>query len=131
MGHRRGGPAQRADNIEFCRPIVERGGTYFGAFAGEWLAGVAVTEGSFEPGLAWLAFLHVSRPFRRRGAAAALWEVSEELARRAGAKSMYVSATPTGSAVGFYLSRGCVLADPVHPDLYELEPDDIHFVYEL
>jgi hypothetical protein len=42
-----------------------------------------------------------------------------------------VSATSTGSAVGFYLSRGCRLADPVHPKLFELEPVDIHLVLDL
>jgi hypothetical protein len=44
---------------------------------------------------------------------------------------MYVSATPTGSAVGFYLSRGCHLADPPHPALLASEPDDIHLVCPL
>ena len=48
-----------------------------------------------------------------------------------GAQQLYVSATPTASAVGFYLSRGCRLADPVHPVLFDLEPDDIHLVAEL
>ena len=42
-----------------------------------------------------------------------------------------MSATPTGSAVGFYLSRGCVLADPPHPQLFAEEPEDIHFVLPL
>ena len=120
-----------AEKIEFCRPIVDRGGVLLGAFDDDRVMGVAVVEGSFEPGLAWLTFLHVSRPFRRRGVASALWERAEQIARRAGAKAMYVSATPTGSAVGFYLSRGCVIADPVHRALYGLEPDDIHLVCEL
>ena len=26
---------------------------------------------------------------------------------------------------------GCVVADPVHPDLYALEPDDVHLVCDL
>jgi hypothetical protein len=41
---------------------------------------------------------------------------------------MYISATPTGSAVGFYLAHRAVLADTVHPVLFEHEPDDIHLV---
>jgi hypothetical protein len=53
-----------------------------------------------------LAFLHVSRPFRRKGAAQALWNVAAELSAANGAESMYVSATPTASAVGFYLPTG-------------------------
>ncbi len=51
--------------------------------------------------------------------------------RDAGAEAMYVSAVPTGSAVGFYLSKGCALADPVHPELFAAEPADVHLVYSL
>lgn len=117
-----------AGQVAFCRPIVERGGAAFGAFAGDDIAGVTVVEPRFEPPLAWLAFLHVSRPHRARGAASALWTAAVDLARHEGATRLYVSATPTGSAVGFYLSRGCRLADPVHPVLYAAEPDDVHLV---
>ena len=35
------------------------------------LLGAAVVDGSFVPALAWLAFLHVSRRYRRRGVASA------------------------------------------------------------
>ncbi len=51
-----------------------------------------------------------------------------DIAKAAGATSMYVSATPSGSAVGFYLSHQCRLADPVHPRLFAEEPEDIHLV---
>jgi ribosomal protein S18 acetylase RimI-like enzyme len=81
--------------------------------------------------MAWLTFLHVSRPHRRRGAATALWGEATSLARAAGRSQLYVSATPTGSAVGFYLRQGCRLADPVHPALWAAEPDDIHLVCSL
>ena len=79
--------------------------------------------------MAWLAFLYVSRPYRRSGVASALWAEAERVALGAGAESMYVSAVPSGSAVGFYLSRGCVLAgSSTHPKLYHLEPGDIHLI---
>ena len=99
-----------------------------GTFAEEHVAGLAVVDPEFEPRSAWLAFLHVSRPYRRRGAARALWAAAVDIARAAGAESLYVSATPTGSALGFYLGQGCRLADPVHPTLFAAEPDDIHLV---
>jgi GNAT superfamily N-acetyltransferase len=51
--------------------------------------------------LAWLAFLFVSRPYRRRGVASALWAAAVKVAATGGAEAMYVSAVPTGSAVGF------------------------------
>lgn len=83
---------------------------------------------TFEDGTAWFAFLHVSRAHRRRGVAATLWAAGSEIAADAGAASMYVSATPSGSAVGFYTSRGCRLAEPPHPALFAKEPDDIHLI---
>lgn len=115
----------------FLMSVVERGGRVLTARLGGDVAGVAVVEAGFEPDLAWLTFLHVGRPFRRRGAASALWDAAAALAADAGASRVYVSATPTESAVGFYLSRGCVLADPPHPGLFDLEPEDVHLVAPL
>ena len=126
-----GGEHSIARMLEFCTRIVEGGATLLGAFTRDELAGLAIVDPTFEPPLAWLALLHVSRPHRRSGAATALWAEAARLASAAGATSMYVSATPTGSAVGFYLSRGCRPADPVHPVLFEHEPEDIHLVCEL
>src|SRR4051794_5899420 len=116
-----------ASHVAFCASVVADGAALLGAFDDESeLMGLATVHPRFEPGLAWLATLHVSRPHRRQGAASALWATGAVLAREAGARSLYVSATPTGSAIGFYLGRGCRLADPVHPELFAQEPDDIH-----
>ena len=121
-----------ASHIAFYASVVADGAALFGAFDDDGeLMGLATVHPTFEPGLAWLATLHVSRAHRRRGAASALWAAGVALAREAGARSLYVSATPTGSAVGFYLSRGCRLADPVHPELFAREPEDVHHVYPL
>jgi len=132
------GPHSVAAHVAFCRDCVANGAQLVGAFDGDGdgdgdgaVLGLAVVDADFEPGLAWLAFLHVSRPHRRRGVATSLWAAAEGAARTAGATAMYVSATPTGSAVGFYLRQGCRLADPVHPALYADEPDDIHLVKQL
>ena len=127
-----GGEHSITKMLEFCTPIVEGGATLLGAFTDDdELAGLAIVDPTFEPPLAWLALLHVSRPHRRIGAATALWTEAARVAEGAGAASMYVSATPTGSAIGFYLRQGCRLADPVHPALFEQEPEDIHLVCEL
>jgi GNAT superfamily N-acetyltransferase len=121
-----------ASHTAFYASVVAEGAALFGAFDddGEVL-GLASVNPTFEPGLAWFAALHVSRAHRRRGVASALWDACAALAREAGARSLYVSATPTGSAVGFYLGRGCRLADPVHPALFADEPEDIHLVCPL
>lgn len=120
-----------AEKIAFCEPLVRAGARLLGVFERNTTCGIAVVDGSFEPPMGWLPFLHVSRPFRRRGVATALWQTSAKLARNAGATALYVSATPTGSAVGFYLSRGCRLVDQVHPRLYAEEPEDIHLICDL
>ena len=125
------GPHSVTDKIAFCESVVARGGILLGAFDGENTAGLGIVHPAFEPPLAWLAFLHVSRPYRRRGAAQALWDVAADIAVANGAESIYVSATPTESAVGFYLRQGCRLADPVHPDLFAAEPEDVHLVRSL
>ena len=52
--------------IAFCESVVARGGIPLGAFDGERTVGLAIVHPAFEPLLAWLAFLHVSRPYRRR-----------------------------------------------------------------
>lgn len=125
------GPDSVAAKVAFCRQCMEDGAELFAAYEGNELLGVAVVDGRLEPELAWLAFLHVSRPHRRRGVASALWDTALDIAKKAGARSMYVSATPTGSAVGFYLAHGCELADPVHPRLYAEEPEDIHLIVAI
>ena len=125
------GPHSVAAEIEFCSSVVARGGVLLETVDADRTAGLAIVHPSFEPPLAWLAFLHVSRPYRRRGAAQALWDASVELSVAGGAESIYVSAAPTGSAVGFYLRQGCRLAQPVHPELFAAEPEDIHLLCSL
>src|SRR4051794_27117431 len=121
-----------ASHVAFCASVVADGASLLGAFDDDGdLMGLATAHPTFEPGLAWLATLHVSRRHRRRGAASALWDTGAALAREAGARSLSVSATPTGSAIGFYLRRGCRLADPVPPTLYAQEPEDIPLVWEM
>jgi GNAT superfamily N-acetyltransferase len=122
------GPHSVAGTIAFGRSAMERGGMLLGVFDGDRVRGLALVVPRFEPALAWLALFYVSRPDRRHGVAHAMWDAMMEVARDAGAMKLYVSAAPTESAVGFYLRQGCALADPVHPDLFAHEPEDIHLV---
>lgn len=111
--------------------IVEAGGVALGAFVGDRLVGVAVLRFRLEAETAQLAALYVDRAHRRTGVAAALVTAVEDLARSDGARSLYVSATPSDSAVPFYLSRGFRPVERPHPDLFALEPDDIHMTMPL
>ncbi len=102
-----------------------------GAFDGSLLVGFAVLRYRLAERTAELAALFVSRAYRRRGIAARLtWRVVE-LAQADGADALYVSATPSESAVGFYLSQGFRVAQKVDGELFALEPDDIHLIERL
>ena len=126
------GPYSVAHQVRFATSVVDdHGGIVLGAYVDDAIAGEAIVASTFEPPMAWFASLHVSNAHRRHGVAAALWEECVRLARGSGATQMYVSATPTRSAVGFYLSRGCRLAEPVHARLFEEEPEDIHLILDL
>lgn len=117
--------------IDFLRSHLKAGGLLFGAFDGERLVGLGLMRPDLAPGQAQLAFLHVSRAYRRMGIAARLAERLEQAAGESRATEMYVSATPSESAVGFYTSRGYSPTRQVNAGLVQLEPDDIHMVKML
>jgi ribosomal protein S18 acetylase RimI-like enzyme len=122
------GPHSVMGFIDDLRPILGRGATLLAAFVQDAIAGVAVVEEHFEGDMAWLVFLHVSNEHRRHGVGSALWVEAVDRARAAGARSMHVSATPSGSAVGFYLAHGCKVATSPHHELYAEEPEDVHLL---
>jgi ribosomal protein S18 acetylase RimI-like enzyme len=112
-------------------PILQDGGVMLGALDGDRLVGVAILRPKLTESMAQLAVLHVSNAYRRQGIATRLTQRAIRLAKEAGAKDMYVSATPSQSAVGFYQSQGFELVEKVHPELYALEPEDIHMIKTL
>lgn len=117
-----------AVQIRFCRDHLQRGGRMYGAFDGEKLVGVGIIQPEIRDGISQLAYLHVSNHYRRKGIGRRIAEELTHEAQRGGARQMYVSATPTASAVGFYLSCGFEPADKPIPELFELEPEDIHMI---
>jgi GNAT superfamily N-acetyltransferase len=119
------GPHSVRDQIEGCEHYLAAGGTAIGAFAGEPLVGIGIVLPHVRPGVAQLAYLHVSNGFRGEGIGIHLAEALEQIARGAGDRLMVVSATPSASTVAFYRGRGFTPAEPL-PELFELEPEDIH-----
>ena len=95
------------------------------------MVGIIVLRPRLTDEMAQLAALFVSRDYRRTGIATQLTHHLIRMARASGARRLYVSATPSRSAVGFYQSQGFGLVDRVHPDLFAREPEDIHMVLEL
>lgn len=108
----------------------DRGGWFYGAFDHTELIGVVVLESKWigkRKDQLQLKFLHVSSSYRNRGLGTQLFELAKATARERKAKRLYISATPSENTVNFYLRLGCAVAGEPDPDLFELEPEDIHF----
>ncbi|EPO8012708.1 GNAT family N-acetyltransferase, partial [Pseudomonas aeruginosa] len=45
--------------------------------------------------------------------------------------ALYVSATPSQNTVDFYTRLGCRLCMEPDEELYRLEPEDVHLVYQI
>ena len=119
-------------------PILEachdRGGWFYGLFDGPRLIGAAVLESRFigqGRDQLQLKFLHVSSDYRDRGFGKELFRLAATEACKRGAKSLYISATPSEHTIDFYLRLGCTLVSKPDPELFELEPKDIHLAYDL
>ena len=117
--------------IAFCRDQMDLGAAAIGAFSGSQLVGLGVLLPRFRGLMENLAVLYVSRDYRRKGIAVTLIEGLFAIAKERGAATVYVSATPSESAVGFYRRQGFELAEEIDPELYALEPEDIHMVKSL
>jgi GNAT superfamily N-acetyltransferase len=107
----------------------DRGGVFYGAFDQARLIGVVVVDSVFlgpQRDQLQLKMLYVSRDYRKHGLGVLLFEKAREIARARGAKRLYISATPSENTIHFYQRRGCVVAPEPDPELWALEPDDIH-----
>lgn len=85
---------------------VESGADAYGAFDEDRMAGLAILKHGYQEGVDQIIALYVSAEYRLSGIAKSLYLEMEKAARKSGAKKLFVSTTPTGSAVGFYLSQG-------------------------
>lgn len=113
---------------------LARGGAAWGAFAGTRLIGIAVLDGAFlgpAGDTLDLYFLYVDAEHRDEGLGGELLEWACARAAARGAKRIYVSATPSRHTVDFYRRRGFTLAARPDPELFALEPEDVHMVRDL
>lgn len=118
--------AKRERLVGEWRAGQETGWAVLGALDGDRLAGIAALRPRLAGTVAQLHYLHVSRPYRRTGIGRRLVAEIIRRAREFGASQVYVSATPSVSAVGFYRSFGFAPVAEPHQDLFNLEPEDIH-----
>jgi predicted N-acetyltransferase YhbS len=107
----------------------DRGGWFYGLFDVDRLIAAVVLESKFigaRHDLLQLKALHVSSAYRDRGLGRQLFELAKSKARAMGAKGLYISATPSEHTIHFYTRLGCTLTPVPDPDLFALEPEDIH-----
>jgi GNAT superfamily N-acetyltransferase len=97
-----------------------------GAFDDDGLIGIGAVVPNLRPGVAQLAYLFVTDGRRGQGVGGSLTAELERLARDAGCRSMVVSAVPSRNTVDFYRGRGYEPAAEPLPELFELEPEDVH-----
>jgi predicted N-acetyltransferase YhbS len=112
----------------------DRGGAFWGAFENDKLIGVAILESKFigsQHDTLQLKFLHTSHDYRKQGLGTRLFNLAAEKAKALGAKKLYISATPSEHTVNYYMRLGCVLATEIDPELFALEPEDIHLEYVI
>jgi GNAT superfamily N-acetyltransferase len=112
----------------------DRGGFFWGAFENDKLIGVSVLESKLigsHKDMLQLKFLHVDRDFRGQGLGTKLFDVAVQKARELGARKLYISATPSEHTVNYYMRLGCILASELDPELFALEPEDIHLEYAI
>jgi len=127
----RAGEHSVASQVAAVQEYVESGGVALGAFDSDRLVGIAIVKSHVRPGIAQLAYLHVSNGYRAEGIGGRLCDQLEVIAREAGDTSMVVSATPSLNTVRFYERHGFrPMAEPL-PELLELEPEDVHMVKSL
>ncbi|MGE8096593.1 GNAT family N-acetyltransferase [Pseudomonas fluorescens] len=130
-----GWPAGEAErDEEILQACYERGGWLYGVFDGETLVAAAVVDCEIihNAGLSLLQlkFLHVSRDYRGLGLGQRLFRLACQQAMATGTEALYVSATPSRNTVDFYRRQGCALLDTPDPQLYQLEPEDIHLFFK-
>jgi ribosomal protein S18 acetylase RimI-like enzyme len=116
-------------------PKLAAGGVLLGALDGAELVGAAVLSGQFvgvPPNQLEVAFLYVDSGRRGVGIGRRLLDELCRIARSRGAQQLYVSASDTESAVGFYLRYGAEPADRVEQTIAaENEPTDIQLTLRL
>ncbi len=109
--------------------LYDQGGFFCGAFVNHKLIGIIALETKFigsNNDQLQMVFLHVAHDYRDKGLGANLMNLAIKRARNMGAKKLYISATPSKHTVDFYMGLGCKLASEINPELFKLEPEDIH-----
>ena len=123
-------PPRTAENWQenWASVLTLPGVKAWGAFEDMVMVGIIVYRPYLTEDMAQLDALFVDKDARQQGIASHLTHLLERQAIVDGHTYLYVSATESQSAVGFYISQGFVPTQDAHPELYALEPNDIHMI---
>lgn len=122
------------NSIKRLYDIYDRDGTLYGAFDGDRLVGVSALESEFigkKKDQLQLYYHHVDKHYRHKGVGKKLLMKVMEKGRELGAKKLYISATPSKNTIDFYMHMGCRLTTELNPNLFKLEPEDIHLELKI
>lgn len=92
--------------LNWWKDELKAGAEAFGAYDRDTLTGIAMIKHGIRDGVDQIIAMYVSAEYRLSGIARSLYFELEDSAKASGAKQLFVSTEPTGSAVGFYLSQG-------------------------
>ncbi|MBK1876384.1 GNAT family N-acetyltransferase [Pelagicoccus mobilis] len=92
--------------ISWWKKELDGGAKAIGAYDGDTMTGIAMIKHDAHEGVDQIIAMYVSAEYRLSGIAKSLYLEIEDAAKASGAKQLCVHTTPTGSAVGFYLSQG-------------------------
>jgi GNAT superfamily N-acetyltransferase len=127
-------PTEIPDHVAHLEAFIAGGGTAFGAWDGDTMVGIAGLSAEpvgGDPAVMQLEPLNVSALYRNRGIGGTLVRLIAEAAKARGARALYISSIPTRNSVDAYIRMGAhVLASP-DPELFALQPEDIHLLLPI
>lgn len=109
------------------------GDSVFIAWAGQTVIGFAALGGRLGSRGQYIELrsLHVSQPWRNRGAGSRLFAAACDAARAAGAEKLYISAHSSEESQAAYRALGCVHAEEPDAAHVSAEPCDVQLEYDL
>lgn len=119
------------EKLKEWTPIAENYKNVWGAFDNDTLIGFAVYRANLTEDMAQFAILHVGNGYRGKGIGKQLANEIINKAKVDGKKRIYLTATPNGATVDFYLKLGFKPTSEINGELFKLEPIDIHMIMEL
>ncbi|WP_316802827.1 GNAT family N-acetyltransferase [Pedobacter nototheniae] len=114
--------------------IKVQGGEILGAFTNGILIGVSSIENKKRGSkleYCKMDILYVSKGYRGKQIGHRLILEIRNIAKKMGAKKLYISATPTKATIDFYFKEGARIAKERDQELFLLEPLDIHLELDV